>query len=182
MDNIFKSKSSFNYDMMRTKIFEERAAPNDAVVWLAHGMVGVFVGFVAFLMHVCEDELILFKVETMQYWIDECYGVGVAFIWYTAVSAICVLIATALTIYVAPAATGGGIAEVMGILNGINYKDVISMKTFLVKIFGTVFAVSGGLCIGKEGPLLHMGAIAGVLICYLPFDCFQQLQNDVQKR
>jgi hypothetical protein len=24
MDNIFKSKTSFNYDMMRTKIFEER--------------------------------------------------------------------------------------------------------------------------------------------------------------
>jgi len=77
-----------------------------------------------------------------------------------------------LTVYGSPAATGGGIAEIMGILNGINYKDVISMPAFIVKILGTVFAVSGGLCIGKEGPLLHIGAISGCLIAYLPFDCF----------
>jgi H+/Cl- antiporter ClcA len=173
IDNTFKTKSSFNYDMMRTRIFEERSNKNETIViWFTHGLIGVFIGFVAFLMAVVEDEIILFKVEFMQYLIDECYGIGVAFAWYTTISAVCVLIACALTIYVGPAATGGGIAEIMGILNGINYKNVISMPTFLVKIFGTVFAVSGGLCIGKEGPLLHIGAIAGVLICYLPFDCF----------
>jgi chloride channel 7 len=134
--------------------------------------VGVFVGFVAFLMHVVEDEIIIFKVEMMQYFIDNCYGVFVAFIWYTCISALCVIIAACFTVFLAPAATGGGIAEIMGILNGINYKDVISMPTFFTKIIGTVFAVSGGLCIGKEGPLLHIGAISGVLICYLPFDIF----------
>jgi len=66
LDNIFKSKSSFNYDMMRTKIFEERPKKNEELVlWTAHGLIGIFVGFIAFCMHVVEDELIIYKVETM---------------------------------------------------------------------------------------------------------------------
>lgn len=57
----------------------------------------------------------------------------------------------------------------MGFLNGVNYKDAISFRTLFVKCFGTLFAVCGGLCIGKEGPLVHIGANVGVICCYLPF-------------
>jgi hypothetical protein len=30
---------------------------------------------------------------------------------------------------------GSGVAEVMGLLNGVNYDNVIAIKTLLVKIF-----------------------------------------------
>ena len=57
----------------------------------------------------------------------------------------------------------------MGLLNGINHENAIGFRTLLVKCFGTLFAVCGGLCIGKEGPLVHIGANVGVMLCYLPF-------------
>lgn len=47
---------------------------------------------------------------------------------------------------------------------------------------GTIFAVSGGLCIGKEGPLAHIGANIGALVCYFPIESFKTLRNDVVKR
>ena len=93
-----------------------------------------------------------------------------------------VLIACLLTIYVGPGANGSGIAEIMGLLNGINYPGAIGIRTLFVKIFGTIFAVSGGLTIGKEGPLAHIGANIGSLVCHLPFNGFYTLRNDVIKR
>ncbi len=88
------------------------------------------------------------------------------------------LIAVVLTLYIAPAAMGSGVAEVMSMLNGINYDATISVKTLLVKIFGILFAICSDLCIGKEGPLVHMGAVVGVISCYLPMRWTEHLQND----
>lgn len=93
-----------------------------------------------------------------------------------------VLCATLLTIYVGPGANGSGVAEIMGLLNGINYPNAIGMRTLLVKCVGTILAVSGGLCIGKEGPLAHIGANVGALVCHLPIKGFYTLRNDVIKR
>ena len=78
-------------------------------------------------------------------------------------------IAAILTVFVGPGAAGGGTAELMGYLNGINYPDFIGVRTLGVKIVGLGFAVSSGLCIGKEGPLAHIGAIVGHLVLYMPF-------------
>ena len=87
-----------------------------------------------------------------------------------------------MTIYIGPGANGSGIAEIMGLLNGINYPGAIGVRTLFVKIFGTIFAVSGGLTIGKEGPLAHIGANVGALMCHLPIKGFETLRNDVIKR
>lgn len=95
---------------------------------------------------------------------------------------ILVFLASMLTVFVAPAATGSGVAEVMGLLNGVNYTDAISFKTLLVKCLGTLFAVCGGLCIGKEGPLVHIGANIGVMCCFAPMLVSRYMQNDVVKR
>ena len=58
--------------------------------------------------------------------------------------------AACLTVYLAPTAVGSGVAEAMGMLNGVLYPDYISLKELFVKLFGLGFAVSGGLCAGKE--------------------------------
>jgi len=38
---------------------------------------------------------------------------------------------------------------------------------------GVVLAVIGSLCVGKEGPLAHIGAILGVMVIYAPIDGFK---------
>ena len=87
-----------------------------------------------------------------------------------------------LTAYVSPAALGSGVAETMGILNGVKYPDFICLKAFLVKFLGVALAVSAGLCVGKEGPLVHMGAIVGCAVPYLPLGITKYFRNDFEKR
>jgi H+/Cl- antiporter ClcA len=90
--------------------------------------------------------------------------------------------AVLLTVYVGPGAAGSGVAEVMGMLNGIVYPNCISYRTLFTKIFGVALAVSGGLKIGKEGPLAHIGANLGVMTVYLPLGFTHYFRNDSDKR
>jgi chloride channel 7 len=91
------------------------------------------------------------------------------YFFYIGTAMFFVLIAALLTVYVGPGAQGSGVAEVMGMLNGVNYTGTISFRTLFVKCFGTLFAVVAGLAVGKEGPLVHIGANIGVMVCYMPF-------------
>jgi len=98
------------------------------------------------------------------------------------ISIVFVIIASCLTVLIAPSAIGSGIPEAMGMLNGVHFPDFISMKALAVKLFGLGFAVSGGLCAGKEGPLVHMGSIVGIMTAYIPCKNFSFLRNDFEKR
>jgi H+/Cl- antiporter ClcA len=42
------------------------------------------------------------------------------------------------------------------------------MKTLVVKLVGVIFSVCAGLIIGKEGPMVHSGAVLGANISHLP--------------
>ena len=95
------------------------------------------------------------------------------YFYYTGFAVACALASTLLTIYVGPGATGSGVAEIMSLLNGVNYKGVIGMRTGAVKAVGVVLAVVGSLCVGKEGPLAHIGAIAAMVVIYLPYSGFR---------
>ena len=57
-----------------------------------------------------------------------------------------------------------GIPEVKCFLNGLDIPGLVRFKTLLCKTVGIVFAVCAGLPLGKEGPMVHAGAIvaAGV--------------------
>ena len=90
--------------------------------------------------------------------------------------------AATLTAYVSPAALGSGVAETMGILNGVKYPEFITMKALIVKFIGVALAVSAGLCVGKEGPLVHMGAIVGSAVPYIPLSFTKYFRNDFEKR
>jgi chloride channel 7 len=74
-------------------------------------------------------------------------------------------IGSAMTIYIGPGANGSGIADLMAYINGINYTGFINWNTLWIKIICVIMGISGALCIGKEGPLAHIGAIvaAGVI-------------------
>lgn len=91
--------------------------------------------------------------------------------------------AAILTVFIGPGAAGGGTAELMGYFNGINYPDIFGLRTLFVKVIGLGLAVASGLCIGKEGPLAHIGAIIGHLVLYIPiFPFLAAFRNDADKR
>lgn len=79
-------------------------------------------------------------------------------------SAVFGLIAGAMVILVAPRAKGSGIPEIKTYLNGIRIRRVISERTLVAKFVGIIFSVAGGLLCGKEGPMVHIGAIVGAIV------------------
>ncbi|KXJ22588.1 Chloride transport protein 6 [Exaiptasia diaphana] len=70
------------------------------------------------------------------------------------------LIASILTV-IEPVAAGSGIPEIKSYLNGVKVPHVVRLKTLVCKAVGVLFSVAGGLFVGKEGPMIHSGAIIG---------------------
>lgn len=180
-DTYYRNKHSLNFDMMRTKIFMERKS-SGASIWWVHCVCGFAMGFVGFTLTWLETTIIDWKFNVMQSIIDSSRGQAGAYFFLITVSCILALMAAVVCIYYAPASMGSGVAEVMGLLNGINYNGAIEFRTFFGKYFGVLFAICSGLCIGMEGPLVHMGAIVGVAACYIPGKWYEYLQNDVHRR
>ena len=60
-----------------------------------------------------------------------------------------------------PNACGSGIAEVKAVLNGLNIKRMMRIKTLLFKMLGLICVCAAGLPLGKEGPMIHIGGIIG---------------------
>lgn len=92
------------------------------------------------------------------------------------------LLAGLMCTYYGPGSMGSGVAELIAYLNGINYPGFLGLNTLLTKIIGVALAINAKLCIGKEGPLAHIGANLGAMVLYIPGMGFEFLQNDTKKR
>jgi chloride channel 7 len=149
-------------------------------MWMLCGIIGLFMGVIAFLLDILVEGLMKVRWEAAQYILPSNVGVG----WFVLIiiSSFYVFITALLIVYVAPTALGSGVAEAMGILNGVSYPEYISYKTLIVKFFGLALTVSAGICGGKEGPLIHMGSIVGYAATAIPFGCFKYFRNDFEKR
>ncbi|XP_067848386.1 H(+)/Cl(-) exchange transporter 4 isoform X2 [Heptranchias perlo] len=67
----------------------------------------------------------------------------------------------------APYACGSGIPEIKTILSGFIIRGYLGKWTLLIKTVTLVLAVSSGLSLGKEGPLVHVACCCGNLFCCL---------------
>ena len=72
---------------------------------------------------------------------------------------------------VQPHAAGSGIPQVKCYLNGIKLPGLLSLTTLLAKAGGVVLSVTGGLACGKEGPMIHSGAICASGMANGRFHC-----------
>ena len=61
-------------------------------------------------------------------------------------------------------AASSGIPEIKTILSGFVIPHFLDFKVLLVKAVGATFAVSTGMCLGKEGPFVHISTCAGYLV------------------
>nr|OQO22701.1 hypothetical protein B0A51_10811 [Rachicladosporium sp. CCFEE 5018] len=61
-------------------------------------------------------------------------------------------------------AAGSGIPEIKTILSGFVIPNFLDFKVLFVKGFGAVFAVATGMCLGKEGPFVHISTCVGYLV------------------
>jgi chloride channel 3/4/5 len=64
-------------------------------------------------------------------------------------------------------AAGSGIPEIKTILSGFVIPHFLDLKVLIVKAVGATFAVATGMCLGKEGPFVHISTCAGWLVASL---------------
>lgn len=74
-------------------------------------------------------------------------------------------------------AAGSGIPEIKTILSGFVIPHFLDFKVLLVKAVGATFAVATGMCLGKEGPFVHISTCAGYLVASL----FPKYRNNGRK-
>lgn len=65
------------------------------------------------------------------------------------------------TIYLA---AGSGIPEIKTILSGFVIPHILDLKVLIVKAVGAVLAVATGMCLGKEGPFVHISTCVSNLV------------------
>jgi H+/Cl- antiporter ClcA len=96
-----------------------------------------------------------------------------------------------LFVWIEPVATGSGIPEVKVYLNGVDLPRVVAPKTLVCKVLGVICSVSAGLPVGKEGPMVHSGAVVAAGISQgktkfwgvdTSFSKFSDFRNDREKR
>ena len=74
-------------------------------------------------------------------------------------------------------ASGSGIPEIKTILSGFVIPHFLDFKVLFVKAVGAVFAVATGMCLGKEGPFVHISTC----MAYLVGKCFPKYRENGRK-
>lgn len=74
-------------------------------------------------------------------------------------------------------AAGSGIPEIKTILSGFVIPHFLDLKVLFVKAIGAVFAVATGMCLGKEGPFVHISTC----VAYLVGKCFPKYRENGRK-
>lgn len=70
-----------------------------------------------------------------------------------------------VAVVLVPTSSGSGIPGVLAFLNGCDLHVALRGQVLVAKVFGTILSVGGGLALGPEGPMVHIGAIVGMLVC-----------------
>lgn len=165
---------SYDYDFFESRVNQQHDhEQTEASVrtlnlsrWIMTFMIGLATACVACFVETNTGTLSTFRTGTMEKYVhqektDASVFFGHAFLIYAGISVGFVSIASYGVAILCPVAQGSGISEIKATLNGIKIHRVVRFKTLVVKALGILFSVAGGLPVGKEGPMIHSGAVIG---------------------
>ncbi|XP_076451298.1 H(+)/Cl(-) exchange transporter 6-like [Babylonia areolata] len=169
---VIKDYESLDYDRCYNKPYDSllnrlgqghSAAKLEAIKWIVTFLIGFLTAMVALFIDVVVKHLSTLKFHTVDQSIQQCGQEGclaVSLIYLLLFNVGFVIIASALVVY-EPVAGGSGIPEIKSYLNGVKVPRVARLLSLVAKAVGVLFSVAGGLFVGKEGPMIHSGAIIG---------------------
>ncbi|XP_028670200.2 H(+)/Cl(-) exchange transporter 7 [Erpetoichthys calabaricus] len=160
--------------------------------WLVCAFIGIFTGLVACFIDIVVEKLSDLKYHAVKQSIvkfTEAGGLCISLILWATLNAAFVLVGSLMVAFIEPVAAGSGIPQIKCYLNGVKIPRVVRLKTLLVKVFGVICSVAGGLAVGKEGPMIHSGAVIAAGISQgrttslkKDFKIFEYFRRDTEKR
>lgn len=174
LDFISQKYESLDYDLCENYYFllEQRNQRQNLTLlrskrvkrWIVILLIGVLTALTACFIVVAVDKLSFLKLRLVMTMMNDCDDAKdqcnqlPLFVWMF-LNALMVGIGAALVTYWAPVAAGSGIPAIKCYLNGVKVPRVVRIQTFISKAVGVVLSVAGGLASGKEGPMIHCGAV-----------------------
>ncbi|KAK1677078.1 hypothetical protein QYE76_037926 [Lolium multiflorum] len=162
---------SLDYEIIENDLFKHdwRSRSNVEVLqyiflkWALAFLVGLLTGVIASLINLAIENISGIKmIHMVQLVRDKRYWTG--FFYFSGFNLALTFVAAVLCVVFAPTAAGPGIPEIKAYLNGVDTPNMFGAPQLIVKIIGSICAVSSGLDLGKEGPLVHIGACLANLL------------------
>ncbi|KAM9304915.1 H(+)/Cl(-) exchange transporter 7 [Gastrophryne carolinensis] len=191
---------SLDYDNSENQLFlEEERRINHAAFrtvevkrWVICGMIGILTGLIACFIDIVVEKLANVKYQVIKHNIDkftEKGGLSFSLLLWATLNAVIVVVGSLLVAFIEPVAAGSGIPQIKCYLNGVKIPHVVRLKTLVVKVCGVILSVVGGLAVGKEGPMIHSGAVVAAGISQgrstslkKDFKIFEYFRRDTEKR
>ncbi|ESN89911.1 hypothetical protein HELRODRAFT_194758 [Helobdella robusta] len=133
--------------------------------WLVMLLIGVVTALIACLIDVSVHQLSHVKFSLLAKFYNEGLNMTPTaslfrpMLMWCAWNVSFVAIASFLTVFGEPVAASSGIPQIKCYLNGVKIPRVVRIKTLFCKVVGVTCSVLGGLVVGKEGPMIHSGAV-----------------------
>uniref|UniRef100_A0A8C4IWM8 Chloride channel protein n=1 Tax=Dromaius novaehollandiae TaxID=8790 RepID=A0A8C4IWM8_DRONO len=161
---------SLDYDNSENQLFlEEERRINHAAFrtveikrWVICAMIGILTGLVACFIDIVVENLAGLKYRVVKDNIDkftEKGGLSFSLLLWATLNASVVMVGSVIVAFIEPVAAGSGIPQIKCYLNGVKIPHVVRLKTLVIKVCGVILSVVGGLAVGKEGPMIHSGAV-----------------------
>ncbi|XP_072205557.1 H(+)/Cl(-) exchange transporter 7 [Excalfactoria chinensis] len=191
---------SLDYDNSENQLFlEEERRINHAAFrtveikrWVICAMIGILTGLVACFIDIVVENLAGLKYRVVKDNIDkftEKGGLSFSLLLWATLNASVVMVGSVIVAFIEPVAAGSGIPQIKCYLNGVKIPHVVRLKTLVIKVCGVILSVVGGLAVGKEGPMIHSGAVIAAGISQgrstslkRDFKIFEYFRRDTEKR
>ncbi|TWW69660.1 H(+)/Cl(-) exchange transporter 7 [Takifugu flavidus] len=191
---------SLDYDNIENQLFleEERRMSYmsfrclEISRWVVCGLIGFLTGLIACFIDIVVEELAGIKYQVVKENIDkftEVGGLSISLILWAVLNSVFVMLGSIIVAFFEPIAAGSGIPQIKCYLNGVKIPRVVRLKTLLVKVCGVICSVVGGLAVGKEGPMIHSGAVVAAGVSQgrstslkKDFKMFEYFRRDTEKR
>ncbi|KAF6108012.1 chloride voltage-gated channel 6 [Phyllostomus discolor] len=150
----------------------------EAVKWMVVFAIGVCTGLVGLFVDFFVRLFTQLKFGVVQTSVEECSQKGclaLSLLELLGFNLIFVFLGS-LLVLIEPVAAGSGIPEIKCYLNGVKVPGIVRLRTLLCKAFGVLFSVAGGLFVGKEGPMIHSGAVVGAGLPQFQSISFRKIQ------
>uniref|UniRef100_A0A8C2XDE3 Chloride channel 7 n=1 Tax=Cyclopterus lumpus TaxID=8103 RepID=A0A8C2XDE3_CYCLU len=191
---------SLDYDNIENQLFleEERRMSYmgfrclEISRWVVCGLIGFLTGLIACFIDIVVEELAGIKYRVVKENIEkftEVGGLSISLILWVVLNSIFVMVGAIIVACFEPIAAGSGIPQIKCYLNGVKIPRVVRLKTLVVKVAGVICSVVGGLAVGKEGPMIHSGAVVAAGVSQgrstslkKDFKMFEYFRRDTEKR
>ncbi|CAG5897560.1 unnamed protein product [Menidia menidia] len=191
---------SLDYDNIENQLFleEERRMSFmsfrclEISRWVICGLIGFLTGLIACFIDIVVEQLAGIKYQVIKENIvkfTEVGGLSISLILWAVLNSSFVMVGAIMVAFFEPIAAGSGIPQIKCYLNGVKIPRVVRLKTLLVKVCGVICSVVGGLAVGKEGPMIHSGAVVAAGVSQgrstslkRDFKIFEYFRRDTEKR